>query len=107
MKLKPILADVGGGGKALPPFSIGGGGSGLLPPERFGGTGTPRGARRGGAGGIPRGGGGMPGGAGGIPRGGGGIEPGGGRGGALKGLYFCSSIPIDEPLAISICDSSF
>ena len=93
MKLKPILAAVGGGGKALPPFSIGGGGSVILPPERFGGTGTPRGARRGGAGGIPRG--------------GGGIEPGGGRGGALKGLYFCSSVPIDEPLTISICDSSF
>ncbi len=106
MKLNPILAAVGGGGMALPPFNIGGGGSGLLPPERLGGTGTPSGAR-GGAGGIPRGGGGMPGGAGGIPIGGGGIEPGGGRGGALKGLDFCSSIPRLEPLTISICDSSF
>lgn len=70
---------------ALPPLSIGGGGSGLFPPERLGGTGTPSGAR-GAAGGIP-------GGAGGIPKGGGGIEPGGGKGGALKGLDFCSSIP--------------
>jgi hypothetical protein len=91
---------------ALPPPSIGGGIGGLLPPARFGGTGTPSGAR-GGAGGIPRGGGGMPGGAGGIPIGGGGIEPGGGKGGALKGLYFCSSIPIVDPLTISKCDSSF
>jgi hypothetical protein len=49
----------------------------------------------------------MPGGAGGIPIGGGGIEPGGGKGGALKGLDFCSSNPIVEPLTISKCDSSF
>ena len=106
MKLKPILAAVGGGGMAFPPLSIGGGGSGLLPPEALGGTGTPKGAS-GGAGGIPSGGGGMPGGAGGTPRGGGGMKPGGGRGGALKGLDFYSSLPKEDPLIISAWDSSF